>query len=136
MLIYDVNLIIADYIQSIYGAVLRDLPEPGWWPPSPLLHLFVWWCDSVDPLLGHNPIWSVIYYISAQVDKIVRLGIFLQIKYCMHFYCKHVRIKLATFLTCYHVIMSGHCTHNYIIYLFIMYEANVGLFGELYIACN
>ena len=48
-----------DYIQSVYGAVLREPPVASWWPPAPLLQVYLWWCESVDPLLGHNPVWSV-----------------------------------------------------------------------------
>ncbi|XP_065893283.1 sigma intracellular receptor 2-like [Dysidea avara] len=48
-----------DYIQSMYGAVLREPPDMtvGLWPPSFFLEYFLWWCDTVDPLLGHNPVW-------------------------------------------------------------------------------
>ena len=55
-----------DYIQSVYGAVLRDPPESGWWPPSQLLQIYVWWCNNVDPLLGHNPTWLVMATVILQ----------------------------------------------------------------------
>ena len=57
------NDIISDYIQSVYGAVLRESPEPGWWPPATLLQVYVWWCNNVDPLLGNNPLWSVVHVL-------------------------------------------------------------------------
>ena len=57
VLMYVLIIVVPDYIQSVYGGVLRNPPEPGMWPPSPVLQAYVWWCDTVDPLLGHNPLW-------------------------------------------------------------------------------
>jgi len=50
----------ADWTQSIYGSILamEDL-EFGWWPPPLILQYYAWWCEKVDPLVGHNPMWYV-----------------------------------------------------------------------------
>lgn len=47
-----------DWTQSVYGSILamEDL-EFGWWPPAFILHYYAWWCEAVDPLVGHNPMW-------------------------------------------------------------------------------
>ena len=49
-----------DFTQSTYGAILEvelDKVEFGLWPPESVVRLYAWWCEAVDPLLGHNPLW-------------------------------------------------------------------------------
>lgn len=47
-----------DYTQTLYGSILaeEDL-DFGIWPPAPILRAYAWWCETVDPLLAHNPLW-------------------------------------------------------------------------------
>ena len=51
-------LALADLVQALYGSVLamEDL-DFGLWPPAPVLEAYAWWCETVDPLLAHNPLW-------------------------------------------------------------------------------
>ena len=47
-----------DYTQAVYGSVLaQEDIDYGLWPPVPVLKVYAWWCETVDPLLGRNPSW-------------------------------------------------------------------------------
>ena len=48
----------SDFTQSVYGSILatEDI-EYGYWPPAPVLDAYAWWCENVDVLLAHNPVW-------------------------------------------------------------------------------
>ncbi len=49
-----------DYTQAVYGSVLAEEDidvGTGVWPPTPVLKAYAWWCEHVDPLLAHNPLW-------------------------------------------------------------------------------
>ena len=47
-----------DLTQSIYGSILslKDV-EGGIWPPPQVVKAYKWWCETYDPLVGHNPMW-------------------------------------------------------------------------------
>ena len=45
----------SDFTQSVYGSILAT--EDRYWPPAPVLDAHAWWCENVDVLLAHNPVW-------------------------------------------------------------------------------
>ena len=47
-----------DYTQSVYGSILAlEDVDYGAWPPAFIVDMYAWWCENVDQLLGHNPMW-------------------------------------------------------------------------------
>ena len=47
-----------DFIQATYGSVLAEEDIVfGVWPPEVVVRWYAWFCENVDPLLGHNPVW-------------------------------------------------------------------------------
>jgi hypothetical protein len=60
---FFIYLSVSDFTQSVYGSILalEDIDE--WvWPPSQILRMYAWWCETYDPLLAHNPMWYVLKY--------------------------------------------------------------------------
>ena len=52
----------ADFVQSVYGSFLATKNiQYGYWPPAAVVDAYAWWCENVDVLLAHNPIWFVVH---------------------------------------------------------------------------